>query len=132
MYTDAVDMSISNRPPAAPAAENPDYLSRQLITYIGNKRALLGQIGDAVQQVKRRLGKDHLRILDAFSGSGVVSRLMKAHAALLVSNDLEDYAAVINRCYLRNRSTVDLAGIARIADELNAMVEQAAFPKGFI
>ena len=117
---------------AVPASENPDYLSRQLITYIGNKRALLGQIGDAVQQVKRRLGKDHLRILDAFSGSGVVSRLMKAHAELLVSNDLEDYATVINRCYLRNRSTVDLARIARIVDELNEMVEQAALPKGFI
>ena len=115
-----------------PASENPDYLSRQLITYIGNKRALLGQIGDAVQQVKRRLGRDRLRVLDAFSGSGVVSRLMKAHSSLLVSNDLEDYAAVINRCYLRNRSTVDLAHIARIVDELNDRVEQAAFPKGFI
>ena len=122
----------SAQSPAAPASENPDYLSRQLITYIGNKRALLGQIGGAVQQVKRRLGQDRLRILDAFSGSGVVSRLMKAHAALLVSNDLEDYAAVINRCYLRNRSTVDLARIARIVDELNEMVEQATFPKGFI
>ena len=157
MYMDAVGMSIAKRQsapaagdgqmtlhwngngpltdapsPAAPAAENPDYLSRQLITYIGNKRALLGQIGDAVHQVKQRLGQDRLRILDAFSGSGVVSRLMKAHAALLVSNDLEDYAAVINRCYLRNRSTVDLARIARIVDELNEMVEQAAFPKGFI
>lgn len=117
---------------STPASENPDYLSRQLITYIGNKRALLGQIGAAVQQVKRRLGQDRLRILDAFSGSGVVSRYMKAHASLLVSNDIEDYAAVINRCYLRNRSTVDLARIARIVDDLNERVEQAAFPKGFI
>ena len=159
MYTDAVGRSIANRPPdtaagdvrmarhwngagpaasapspseSTPASESPDYLSRQLITYIGNKRALLGQIGAAVQQVKRRLGQDRLRILDAFSGSGVVSRLMKAHASLLVSNDLEDYAAVINRCYLRNRSTVDLAYIARIVDELNERVERAAFPKGFI
>ena len=117
---------------STPASENPDYLSRQLITYIGNKRALLGQIGAAVQQVKRRLGQDRLRILDAFSGSGVVSRYMKAHASLLVSNDIEDYAAIINRCYLRNRSTVDLARIARIVDDLNERVEQAAFPKGFI
>ena len=162
MYTDAGGRSIANRPldtaagdvqmarhwngagPVAsapsplpaesttPASENPDYLSRQLITYIGNKRALLGQIGDAVQQVKRRLGQDRLRMLDAFSGSGVVSRLMKAHSSLLVSNDLEDYAAVINRCYLRNRSTVDLAGITRIVDELNERVEQASFSKGFI
>ena len=54
-----------------PMAENPDYLSRQLLTYIGNKRALLGHIGRALEQVKRRLGKRHLQVLDAFSGSGV-------------------------------------------------------------
>ena len=81
--------------------EDPEYLSRQLITYIGNKRALLGQIGGAVEQVKRRLGRDRLRVFDAFSGSGVVSRYLKAHASLLISNDLENYAAVIGRCYLR-------------------------------
>ena len=89
------------------AFEDPDYLCRQLITYIGNKRALLGQIGAAVESVKRRLGKPKLRVFDVFSGSGVVSRYLKAHASYLASNDIEDYAATIARCYLRNRSTVD-------------------------
>ena len=115
-----------------PIAEDADYLSRQLITYIGNKRALLGQIGNAVQQVKQRLGKDRLRVLDAFSGSGVVSRFLKAHASLLVSNDIEDYAAVIARCYLLNRSTVDFARMSRIVAELNDKVDSESFPKGFI
>ncbi len=73
-----------------PIVEDPDFLSRQLITYIGNKRALLGQIGAAVERVKLRLGKDRLRVFDAFSGSGVVSRFLKAHASLLISNDFED------------------------------------------
>ena len=58
----------------SPFAENPSYLSNQLITYIGNKRALLEQIGKAVMCVKKRTGKQHLRVFDAFSGSGVVSR----------------------------------------------------------
>lgn len=115
-----------------PMAEDPGYLSRQLITYIGNKRALLGHIGTAVQRVKRRLGKDRLRILDAFSGSGVVSRFLKAHSSLLVSNDLEDYAAVTGRCYLRNRSTVDLAALSRIIADLNAKVTSQILPPGFI
>ena len=105
-----------------PNSEDPDYLSRQLITYIGNKRALLGQIGSAVERVKRRLGKSRLRIFDPFSGSGVVSRFLKAHASHLVSNDIEDYAAVTARCYLRNRSTVDLAAISRVVADLNAEV----------
>ena len=115
-----------------PIAEDPDYLSRQLITYIGNKRAFLGHIGTAVERVKRRLGKDRLRVFDAFSGSGVVSRFLKAHASLLISNDLEDYAAVTGRCYLRNRSTVDFASVSQIVTDLNARVMAESLPPGFI
>lgn len=118
--------------PASDAAENPEYVSRQLITYIGNKRALLGHIGQAVQRVKRRLGKTRLAIFDAFSGSGVVSRYFKAHASLLISNDLEDYAAVAARCYLRNRSTVDLATLQAIVDDFNTRVITEPLPCGFI
>ncbi|NMC21774.1 MAG: DNA adenine methylase [Thermogutta sp.] len=114
-----------------PISENPDYLSKQLITYIGNKRALLGEIGRALERIKRRLGKPALRILDAFSGSGVVSRYFKAHASYLASNDIEDYAAVIGRCYLRNKSTVDFELLRAIVDDLNRRVETVSFPKGF-
>ncbi len=115
-----------------PVGEASDYLSRQLITYIGNKRALLRHIGVAINRVKSKLGKDRLRVFDAFSGSGVVSRFLKAHASLLVSNDLEDYAAVTARCYLRNRSTVDLAGLAEIVADLNRRVTATSLPSGFI
>ena len=115
-----------------PIGEDSDYLSRQLITYIGNKRALLGQIGSAVERVKRRLGKSRLRVFDAFSGSGVVSRFLKAHASHLISNDIEDYAAVTARCYLRNRSAVDLAAISRLVADLNARVVTEPLPPGFI
>ena len=112
--------------------ENPNYLSRQLLTYIGNKRSLLGQIGNAVAWVKQRLGKKHLRIMDAFSGSGVVSRFMKAHSSLLISNDIEAYAAVINRCYLGNRNQLNLKEIAQVISEINDLVKMNYFSKGFI
>ena len=112
--------------------EDPDYLQRQIITYIGNKRALLGQIGEVVRVVKRRLGTDRLRVFDVFSGSGIVSRYLKAHASYLVSNDIEDYAAVVARCYLRNRSTVDLQALAEIVDEMNRRVVEERLPEGFI
>lgn len=115
-----------------PVVENPEYLSRQLITYIGNKRALLGHIGIALERVKRRLGKNRLRMADLFSGSGVVSRYMKAHASSLISNDIEDYAAVTSRCYLRNRSTVDFVLLSEIVADLNARVVAESLPKGFI
>ena len=115
-----------------PFAEDPSYLSNQLITYIGNKRALLEQIGKAVMCVKKRIGKQHLRVFDAFSGSGVVSRFLKAHASFIVSNDFEDYAAVTARCYLRNRSSVNFTALSEIVDELNARVADEPLPKGFI
>lgn len=115
-----------------PAAEDSDYLTRQLVTYIGNKRALLRPIGIAVERVKHRLGKKTLRAFDAFSGSGVVSRFLKAHSSLLISNDLEDYAAVIGRCYLCNRSAVRLDTISRTVEDLNARVMSEPLSPGFI
>lgn len=82
--------------------ENPLYLSSQLLTYLGNKRALLDFIDNGVQKAAQRLGKRRLRIFDAFSGSGIVSRFFKRSASSLVCNDLEAYSEVINRCYLSN------------------------------
>ncbi|MBM3994417.1 MAG: DNA modification methylase [Planctomycetes bacterium] len=128
-------INVSAQPsfsPENPCAENPDYLTRQLITYLGNKRALLGFIGKAIDRVTARMGKARLRVFDAFSGSGVVSRFLKAHASLLVSNDLEDYAAVTGRCYLANRSAVDLSALAEIVADMNARVAAEQFPDGFI
>jgi len=112
--------------------EDPDYLSRQLVTYIGNKRALLGNIGLALARVQDRLGKRRLRALDAFAGSGVVSRFLKAHCAYLASNDIEDYAEVLARCHLANRSEVDFRELSARVAELNASVDTAPLPRGFI
>ncbi len=113
-------------------AENPDFLSRQLITYIGNKRALLGPILRAVATVRAQLGGRRLRVFDAFSGSGVVSRALKAHADLIVSNDIEDYAAVIGRCYLANRNDVDMGALGRVVRALNEQVANEPPRPGFI
>lgn len=112
--------------------EDPDYLSKQLITYIGNKRALLGYIDNAVKKVKKRLGKDRLRILDAFSGSGVVSRYFKSNAEYLASNDIEDFAVVTARCYLRNKTDINMHILRDIVRDLNTRVDRQEFEMGFI
>ena len=83
-------------------ADNPDYLSRQLITYLGNKRALLPHIDRMICHVRDSLGGKKLRCADLFSGSGVVARLLKRHSDVLYVNDLEGYSAILNRCYLTN------------------------------
>jgi adenine-specific DNA-methyltransferase len=98
--------------------ENAEYLSRQLITCIGNKRALLGFIGRGMARVQKRLGKKKLRLFDVFSGSGIVARYFKRHASLLIANDLEKYSALINECYLANAEERDIPRLRSYYDEI--------------
>ncbi len=116
---------------APPEMEEPAYLSRQIITCLGNKRALLAPILKAVEYVKEQLGKDKISCLDLFSGSGIVSRAFKAHATDLFSNDLEPYARVINECYLANPSDVESSRMHALHKELEKRVEEELSP-GFI
>jgi adenine-specific DNA-methyltransferase len=88
-------------------SEDPDFLTKQLITYIGNKRSLLDFIGNGVDIVRKRLDKKRITSFDVFSGSGVVSRYLKRYSDKIITNDLEKYSATINRCYLTNASSVD-------------------------
>ncbi len=95
------------------------FFNDQIITYIGNKRALLQFINEGIVTVKNRLSKKSLIIFDGFSGSGVVSRLLKYHAKELHVNDLEDYCEILNKCYLSNKSEVDFDFIKSNIDWLN-------------
>ncbi len=108
--------------------EDPRFLTEQLITYIGNKRALLPLIGRGVCEVLKRTGKQKLRILDAFAGSGVVSRYFKQYASTLYSNDLETYSRILNTCYLSNRSEVDTAELEDAHRKLTEDIEQSPTP----
>jgi len=99
-------------------SENPEYLQSQLITYIGNKRALLPFIGEGVQIVQQQLGKEKLNCLDIFSGSGIVARYLKQFSSSLTVNDLENYACIISRCYLSNLSDGELADLHKTYDDL--------------
>ncbi len=82
--------------------ESQDFLTKQLITYIGNKRALLKDIDGQVQEIRRRLGGRRLLCADLFSGSGAVARLLKRSAKKIIANDLEAYSFLLNDCYLTN------------------------------
>ncbi len=117
---------------ATNATENPDYLARQLITCIGNKRALLPFIGAAVERVRERLGRGPLSFFDAFSGSGIVSRYLRRYARLVVSNDLEDYAGAISRCYLANREEIENPDFRAIHESVARSLAERPLEAGFI
>ncbi len=107
------------------------YRTSQLITYIGNKRQLLVLIDEALAKVQEQVGRK-LVTLDAFSGSGVVSRLAKARSKSVIANDLESYARVISECYLTNACEIDPALITATVDEINRIVESGYRTSGFI
>ncbi len=109
-------------------AENPAYLSEQLITYLGNKRALLSFIGSGVERVCKRLGRQRLSCYDAFSGSGIVARFLKRYSHTLCVNDLEAYAEVLNHCYLANRPEVVAAGLPALWADVQQRLRQEWAP----
>lgn len=111
--------------------EDPSYLKQQLLTYIGNKRALLPFIEAGLLEVKRRLGRDRITVADLFSGSGVVARMMRRHARVIHCNDLEQYSAVVNRCYQTDAAAVDARALASELARLRSATRDDTRP-GFI
>lgn len=83
--------------------ENPEFLTTQIITYLGNKRRLLEHIEKEILLIAEKLNCQKLVCADLFSGSGIVARMLKKYSSNLIVNDLENYSAVINSCYLINK-----------------------------
>jgi adenine-specific DNA-methyltransferase len=111
--------------------ENEEYLTQQLITYIGNKRALLSFIEKGIIKVQKRLNKKKLKMFDVFSGSGIVARFFKRFSDLLIVNDLEKYSCLVNECYLSNESELNLSFLQNCYRELRAELA-ASLKKGII
>lgn len=111
---------------------NERFLTEQIITYLGNKRSLLGFIDRAVTEVKIELEKEKLCSLDLFSGSGIVARYLKTISSQLYVNDLEGYSNRINRCYLMNKSEFSQAVLQQYYDEVLDKLRKQGLRAGFI
>jgi adenine-specific DNA-methyltransferase len=109
--------SVSESPVEGPH-ENDDYLTRQIITYIGNKRSLLPFITQGIGKVQKHLNKNKLDMFDVFSGSGIVARCFKQYASLLLVNDLEKQVKITGECYLSNKSDLDMNVLRSLYNDL--------------
>ncbi|MCL2785510.1 MAG: DNA adenine methylase [Propionibacteriaceae bacterium] len=115
-----------------PDVEDSDYLTQQLITYIGNKRSLGVHVERALARIREEVGGRQLTVVDLFAGSGFVSRVMKRYASLVIANDLESYSEVISTCYLSNRSEVDHHLVRLWTESLNREADSGVNTGGFI
>ena len=96
-----------------------DFITQNMITYIGNKRSLIQHIESEILIIKSNLQKDVVVSFDGFSGSGVIARMLKFHSSMLFVNDMEPYSHTINQCYLSNPNQQKQTQINQYIDELN-------------
>lgn len=104
--------------------ESQEYLTEQIITYLGNKRGLRSELLSVFDTIHRDLGGKKLVTMDLFSGSGAVARMMKQFSAMVVANDLESYSEILNSCYLSNYSEFDETAYAENMERINAALAQ--------
>ena len=124
--------SISNNELFDDLYENSDFLTQQIITYIGNKRSLLDFITKGIQIVQKRLNKEKLDIFDVFTGSGIVARHCKQYSQSLFVNDLEKYSTVTSECYLSNKNELNILLLKDIYNELIENIEKNPLEEGII
>jgi adenine-specific DNA-methyltransferase len=99
------------------------YVTQPMYTYLGNKRKLLDGIIESVVDVKNRLNKPKLRLMDGFTGSTVVARALVEHASELHSNDLELYSFLASNCFLRRPSETQQRAIKYHIETMNGLTE---------
>jgi adenine-specific DNA-methyltransferase len=124
--------TVSNKELFEDLYENRDFLTEQIITYIGNKRSLLDFITKGINIVQKRLNKEKLNIFDVFTGSGIVARHCKQFSHSLMVNDLEKYATVTGECYLSNKNEINMPLLNEIYNGLLSDIENNPLEEGII
>ncbi len=100
------------------ANNNDEFIYQPMISYLGNKRKLIGHIEKYLVKCKPKTA------LDGFCGSGVVSRMMKGHVKRLYVNDLEPYSIAIQRGYLPNITNGEREKLEEFIESLNVRVDE--------
>ncbi len=113
-------------------SENEEYLNKQIITYLGNKRSLLAFIGEGIHKISKRINKKKIKAFDVFSGSGVVARYLKQFSEKIIVNDLEKYSQVINKCYLSNKNDINMRQLLEYYNKLIHKLDSELLEPGFI
>ncbi len=94
-----------------------DYIYQPMMSYLGNKRKLLGYIEKYISKVKPNT------VLDGFCGSGVVARLFKNYSKELIINDLEQYSVAIQKTYLPTLLKPEEEALKGYIENLNKQVD---------
>ena len=122
-----------------------EYFTKQILTYMGNKRKFLNKIDEIITLVKTEIGEKNIDIAEGFSGSGIVSRLFKNRVMndvvpleelkTLYVNDMAGYSKTLNECYLTSTTdltTDDYENLILHKKKLQTFLSKPKIPKKFI
>ena len=101
---------------------NNEFFTSQIITYMGNKRKLISHIENVIDDIQKELGKTTLTIGDGFSGSGIVSRMLKTKSKELYVNDIAGYSKTLNECYLSSPTDQTIEKINKYIVDANKLL----------
>ena len=74
-------------------------------------------------EVTNEMKKDTVSLCDGFSGSGVVSRLLKTKGDVLYTNDIAGYSKTLNDCYLATPTPTMMKNIQKYIDRANKLAD---------
>ena len=122
-----------------------EYFTKQILTYMGNKRKFLNKIDEIITLVKTEIGEKNINIAEGFSGSGIVSRLFKNRVMndvvpleelkTLYVNDMAGYSKTLNECYLTSTTdltTDDYENLILHKKKIMSILSKSKIPKKFI
>lgn len=112
--------------------DNDVYVMQTMLTCIGNKRKLVNDIYDIVNDIRIKMSKEKLNIVDGFAGSSVVARKLSQLAENIYVNDLELYAYLMAKCYLKTPSQTEQDRIIYHVNEMNKIAENGPYIEGII
>jgi len=109
-----------------------DFVHQTMLTCIGNKRKLVDNIREIVDEVRGLCGKPTLNIVDGFAGSTVVARKLSYIADTLYVNDMELYSYLMAQCFLVKPTQEQENRIVGHIETMNRLASSGPFVEGII
>ena len=109
-----------------------DYVYQTMLTCIGNKRKLVNNIKEIIDEVRLLLNKDKINIVDGFAGSSVVSRELSYVSNDIYTNDMELYSYLMAKCYLVKPTDEQIVRIINHISNMNLLSINGPYVEGII
>jgi len=109
-----------------------DYVYQTMLTCIGNKRKLVNNIKEIIDEVRLLLNKDKINIVDGFAGSSVVSRELSYVSNDIYTNDMELYSYLMAKCYLVKPTEEQIVRIINHISNMNLLSINGPYIEGII